>query len=766
MGSNKPKILCILTISLVIIPVICGPFLVHVHAETSYQNVLSYIMDAMESLDYVSMDLDDIYHMIDPNENGFDLWRAEDATSDMMYEISRIALNINEIHLLFDEIHVAQPSDLSSNLIAHLNHVEILISQLAIMMDVLGASLNDAQTTYAYDGEISDEKVQDMQDIISVTDSTRSDIADNLEVIRQIFVLNYLSPWGDEDGDDRENFLDLRGSGGLVDYRIEEDSIGVEADIDLFHTGIKIPVKIYMIIPEDTWDVRGYGNWKKDHVTADDYNIITKDLKNSYIPFVIIFEFKKDHLTMMPFIGSFFEFLPTDNEETVRLCATLGYLDPITIIEIIQVWENSPIAVLPNLVYTFPCIVDGDGLTSVETGDKLWFRFTSPMELTVENTEKFVVGTFLNIASLAAGDFTGVLKDQILGFFAMFINDIAWRLINDIRGNYNALAVRLDDYQGDVDLALIVDGELVLGSDGKEIIYNSSYGVFTGDYSTELMFVYTDAIKTSDVTLDVITDDVTEVENISLSWKTFGDGELVDEGVAKYTIDKDTEISTGIAQYSVVPQIGSITLSVTDEDGTPLEGASVKDTIRPLNQTGLTGSTGEDGVVVFVDVLIGNYGFNVSKSLYESMVVDVELAAGETKNVDVSLDLVPAHFVLSDLTVPSSTTVGEEISVSVYVQNIGGKTGSYQTDMVINDEFSIGGSSVMLESGESGNIFFKHFFDSAGTFSIQVEGMSDQIIVNEPEPETPGGIPGFPIESLMLSIMLVSVIMWMMRKRI
>ena len=82
-----------------------------------------------------------------------------------------------------------------------------------------------------------------------------------------------------------------------------------------------------------------------------------------------------------------------------------------------------------------------------------------------------------------------------------------------------------------------------------------------------------------------------------------------------------------------------------------------------------------------------------------------------------------------------------------------------------NDEFSIGGSSVVLEPGEGGNIFFKHSFDSAGTFSIQVEDLTDQISVTEPEPETPRGIPGFPIQSIVLGIMLVSVLMWLMRKK-
>ena len=36
---------------------------------------------------------------------------------------------------------------------------------------------------------------------------------------------------------------------------------------------------------------------------------------------------------------------------------------------------------------------------------------------------------------------------------------------------------------------------------------------------------------------------------------------------------------------------------------------------------------------------------------------------------------------------------------------------------------------------------------------------------NEPEPEAHGGIPGFSVESLILSILLASVIMWVMKKK-
>jgi len=64
-------------------------------------------------------------------------------------------------------------------------------------------------------------------------------------------------------------------------------------------------------------------------------------------------------------------------------------------------------------------------------------------------------------------------------------------------------------------------------------------------------------------------------------------------------------------------------------------------------------------------------------------------------------------------------------------------------------------------------------FEQNSKHTIPVTLEEDTIILsdveiettNEPEPEAPGGIPGFPRESLILSILLASVIMWVMKKK-
>ena len=107
-------------------------------------------------------------------------------------------------------------------------------------------------------------------------------------------------------------------------------------------------------------------------LAEEDVEYITRDLKDTNMPWAIIYEFEKDHLTWIPFIGPYFEFLPTNDEGTVRVCATLGYLeDPLTIAELIQAYKISPGSVLSHLVYTFPCIIDGDGKTSFSTDKRI-----------------------------------------------------------------------------------------------------------------------------------------------------------------------------------------------------------------------------------------------------------------------------------------------------------------------------------------------------------------------------------------------------------
>jgi len=98
------------------------------------------------------------------------------------------------------------------------------------------------------------------------------------------------------------------------------------------------------------------------------------------------------------------------------------------------------------------------------------------------------------------------------------------------------------------------------------------------------------------------------------------------------------------------------------------------------------------------------------------------------------------------------------------VQNIGGTPGRPETQMRIGSSITVDGESQVLGPGEYGSILFEYTFTSTGTFTVGFSILAGLVLVSEPEPKTPGGIPGFPVESLVLSIILASVFLWMIRK--
>ena len=90
----------------------------------------------------------------------------------------------------------------------------------------------------------------------------------------------------------------------------------------------------------------------------------------------------------------------------------------------------------------------------------------------------------------------------------------------------------------------------------------------------------------------------------------------------------------------------------------------------------------------------------------------------------------PALFMVSDLnTIPSEVNVGEEVTVSVVVTNVGDVEGSYTAILKINgDEEDV--KTVMLGVGASTEVEFMVRKD-VGTYNVEVDGLHTQFRVNE-----------------------------------
>jgi len=94
----------------------------------------------------------------------------------------------------------------------------------------------------------------------------------------------------------------------------------------------------------------------------------------------------------------------------------------------------------------------------------------------------------------------------------------------------------------------------------------------------------------------------------------------------------------------------------------------------------------------------------------------------------------PAAFVVSDLTLSQTRVeVGQEVSVSVLVTNIGGEEGSYTAVLKI-DGMARGSEMVTLAPSTSTTVEFTVVEREAGTYSVQIADLETELIVEEPPP--------------------------------
>jgi hypothetical protein len=118
-------------------------------------------------------------------------------------------------------------------------------------------------------------------------------------------------------------------------------------------------------------------------------------------------------------------------------------------------------------------------------------------------------------------------------------------------------------------------------------------------------------------------------------------------------------------------------------------------------------------------------------------------------------------FELSSLAIiPSVVEVGEEVSASIEVANTGEKTGSYTIILKINEEVE-DEKSVTLGPDESVTVSFEVPTTEEGTYSVDINGLSGSYDVEKAQT----GIPGFPFESIILSLVLVVAFLWVIRRQ-
>ena len=98
----------------------------------------------------------------------------------------------------------------------------------------------------------------------------------------------------------------------------------------------------------------------------------------------------------------------------------------------------------------------------------------------------------------------------------------------------------------------------------------------------------------------------------------------------------------------------------------------------------------------------------------------------------------PASFECSLLSIsPTEVDIGETVNVTILVANTGGQSGSYQVVLRINS-MAAADREVALDAGASEQVSFSTARDTAGTYSVNVNGLTGAFVVKEkPAPVTP-----------------------------
>ena len=118
-----------------------------------------------------------------------------------------------------------------------------------------------------------------------------------------------------------------------------------------------------------------------------------------------------------------------------------------------------------------------------------------------------------------------------------------------------------------------------------------------------------------------------------------------------------------------------------------------------------------------------------------------------------------AVFTASDLTIsPTEVNVGESVTISALITNTGGLSGSHTVTLKIND-IVVTTTSVTLASGASQRVTFTTTQDVAGTYVVDVNGLSGIFTVKPaPQPINWWLIGGISVGFIILVVIIVLVI--------
>jgi hypothetical protein len=217
-----------------------------------------------------------------------------------------------------------------------------------------------------------------------------------------------------------------------------------------------------------------------------------------------------------------------------------------------------------------------------------------------------------------------------------------------------------------------------------------------------------------------------------------------DDGNAQLYIPKGT-----IGLNRMGSLLSSITIKVTQAPYTPPEYRKI---VSPVYQLGPEGATFDPPIDLTIkyDVSLLPQGV-VEKNLF---VARWDRTVGEWEKLESTVDpdsdtvtakvshfsaftvlapTRPASFVITNLSItPSEVYVGESVSISALIRNVGDLSGSYEISLKIDDRV-VQTKQVTLIGGDSERVSFSVITDIAGEHVVKINGLSGAFRVKVPK---------------------------------
>jgi len=111
---------------------------------------------------------------------------------------------------------------------------------------------------------------------------------------------------------------------------------------------------------------------------------------------------------------------------------------------------------------------------------------------------------------------------------------------------------------------------------------------------------------------------------------------------ATWTGDATHEPATSTTTtLTITPKTGTLKITITDDQNTPIPSATITTTKTPTGQTPLQDTTTTDGTATFSDIRTGDYTISASKTDYQTNTGEAQITDQQTTTVQITLTRTP-----------------------------------------------------------------------------------------------------------------------------